>query len=56
MWTREVWEADRERYRTELARLLASGLPEGHPLVERQRRRIETADRVLSDPAYGLTE
>lgn len=54
--TREQVEEDRERYRAERQRLLDSGLPEGHPLVERQQRRIETCDRVLTDPAYGLVE
>lgn len=54
-WTREEFEQDRERYQAELDALLAQGLPEGHPLVERQRRRIETVDRVLTDPRYGLT-
>jgi len=54
MWDRETFEADRERYRAERQRLIDSGLPEDHPLVERQTRRIETVDRVLTDPAYGL--
>ena len=53
-WTREEFEQDRERYQTELDRLLAMGFDESHPLVERQRRRIETVDRVLTNPAYGL--
>ena len=55
-FTREEFEEDRERYRAERQRLLDSGLPENHPLVERQQRRIETVDRVLSDPAYGFAE
>lgn len=55
-WTREEFEQDRQRYQRELDALLDRGLPDGHPLVERQRRRIETVDRVLTDPAYGLTE
>lgn len=55
-FTRSDFEADRERYAAERKRLLDSGLAEEHPLVERQTRRVETADRVLSDPAYGLTE
>jgi hypothetical protein len=55
-FTREVWEQDRARYQKELEGLLAKGLPDGHPLIERYRRRVETADRVLTDPAYGLTE
>lgn len=53
-WTREEFEADRARYQGELDKLLAAGYAEGHPLVERQRRRIETVDRVLTDPAYGI--
>lgn len=55
-WTRADFEADRKRYKAERQRLLDSGLAEEHPLVERQTRRIETVDRVLSDPAYGLAE
>jgi len=55
-WTREEFTQDRARYEAELKRLLDLGLTDGHPLVERQRRRIETVDRVLTDPAYGLTE
>lgn len=55
-WTREEFEQDKQRYQQELEALLAKGFAEGHPLVERQRRRIETVDRVLTDPAYGLTE
>jgi hypothetical protein len=54
-WSREEFQQDRERYQRELDALLAQGHVEGHPLVERQRRRIETVDRVLTDPAYGLT-
>jgi hypothetical protein len=55
-FTRADFEADRARYATELARLLELGLSDGHPLVERERRRIETVDRVLTDPAYGLVD
>ena len=56
-WTRKQFEADRERYQVDLDGYLKAGLPEGHPLVERSRRRIETVDRVLSDPtSYGLAE
>lgn len=55
-WNREDFESDRERYQRELADLLGNGLTDGHPLVERQRRRIETVNRVLTDPAYGLVE
>lgn len=55
-FTREDFEADRERYVAERQRLLDSGLAENHPLVERQQRRIETVDRVLTDPAYGLVQ
>lgn len=54
LWDRATWEADRDRYQTERKRLLDSGLAENHPLVERQTRRIETANRVLTDPAYGI--
>lgn len=54
--TRADFEVDRQRYAAERQRLLESGLTDEHPLVERQTRRIETVDRVLSDPAYGLTE
>ena len=53
-WTREAFERDLGRYRAERQRLLDSGLPEDHPLVERQTRRIVIVDRVLNDPAYGL--
>jgi hypothetical protein len=55
-WTREELEQDRQRYQHELDTLLAQGLTDGHPLIERQRRRIETVDRVLTDPAYGLSD
>lgn len=55
-WTREEFEHDKQRYQAELDALLAQGLPDSHPLVERQRRRIGTVNRVLTDPAYGLTE
>lgn len=55
-WTREEFVQDRARYEAELKRLQALGLTDQHPLVERYRRRIETVDRVLTDPAYGLTE
>jgi hypothetical protein len=54
-WTREDFQQDRERYQRELDALLAQGLTDPHPLVERMRRRIETVDRCLTDPAYGLT-
>ena len=54
--TREEFEEDRKRYVAERQRLLDSGLAENHPLVERQTRRIETVDRVLTDPAYGLVK
>jgi len=54
-FTREAFEQDKARYKHELDDLLAKGLTDGHPLVERQRRRLETVDRVLTDPAYGLT-
>lgn len=53
-WTREAFEQDKARYQTELENLLAKGLKDGHPLVERKRRRIETVERVLTDPAYGF--
>lgn len=56
-WTKEEFEDDRKRYVAELARLKDEvGLPDDHPLVEKQRRRIETVDRVLTDPAYGIAE
>jgi hypothetical protein len=55
-WTREQFEQDKQRYQREIDALLAQGLPLGHPLVERQRKRIRTVDRVLTHPAYGLTE
>lgn len=55
-FTREDFQADRERYVAERKRLVESGLAENHPLVERQTRRIETVDRVLTDPAYGLVD
>jgi hypothetical protein len=54
-FTREQFEQDKQRYQGDLDKLLAQGLTDGHPLVERARRRIETVDRVLTDPAYGLT-
>jgi hypothetical protein len=53
-WTRAEFEQDKDRYQRELDDLLAQGVADGHPLVERQRRRIETVERVLTDPAYGL--
>ena len=53
-WTREEFEQDKVRYQQELDDLLTQGFADGHPLVERQRRRIETVDRILTDPAYGL--
>jgi hypothetical protein len=53
-WTREDFEQDKTRYQQDLDALLALGLTDGHPLVERQRRRLETVNRVLTDPAYGL--
>lgn len=53
-WTREEFESDRLRYQKTLDQLLAAGLTDGHPLVERQRRRLDTVNRVLTDPAYGL--
>jgi hypothetical protein len=55
-WTREEFEQDKQRYQKELDALLAQGFEEGHPLVERKRRRLETVKRVLNDPAYGLKE
>jgi len=55
-WTREDFLADRERYQREIVALKAQGFEEDHPLIQRQRRRIETVDRALSDPAYGLAE
>ncbi len=55
-WTREDFEKDRERYQREIVALKSQGFEEDHPLIERQRRRIETVDRLLSDPAYGLVE
>ena len=54
-FTREQFEQDRERYQGEMEALLAQGFADDHPLVERARRRIATVDRVLTDPAYGLT-
>jgi hypothetical protein len=54
--TREAFEADKIRYESDLKSYLDQGLSDDHPLVERARRRIETVDRVLNDPAYGLTE
>ncbi len=53
-WTREEFEQDRERYQLELDDLLAQGFGEDDFRVRRQRRRIETVDRVLGDPRYGL--
>lgn len=53
LWSRERWEADLARYEAEAARLRESGLPEGHPLIERALRRAETVRRVLSNPDYG---
>jgi hypothetical protein len=54
-WTREDFQEDRQRYQRALDDLLSKGLTDGHPLIERQRRRLRTADRVLTDPAYGMT-
>lgn len=53
-WTREEFEQDRLRYQRELDELLAEGFTEEDFRVRRQRRRIETVDRVLTDPRYGL--
>jgi phage pi2 protein 07 len=55
-WTREEFEQDKQRYQRELDELLAEGFTEEDFRVRRQRRRIETVDRVLTDPRYGLTE
>ena len=55
-WTREQFEADRERYQREIIALKAQGFEDDHPLIERQRRHIETVDRMLSDPDYGMVE
>lgn len=56
-WTREEFESDKVRYQAELKRLTEHlGLSDDHPLVKRQRRRIETVERVLTDPAYGIAE
>lgn len=55
-WTREDFQQDRERYQREIVALRAQGFDEDHPLIRRQRRRIEVVDRALTDPAYGLTE
>ena len=55
-FTREAFEQDKLRYQADLDQLLAAGLTDGHPLVERQRRRIETVDRILTNPDYGLAE
>lgn len=55
-WTREEFEQDRERYQRELDELLAEGFTEDDFRVRRQRKRIDTVNRVLTHPAYGLTE
>jgi len=55
-WTREQLEQDKLRYQRELDELLAEGFTEEDFRVRRQRRRIETVDRVLSDPRYRLSD
>lgn len=55
-WTREDFERDRDRYQRDLDELLAHGMTDDHPLVKRARRRIETVDRVLTDPHVEWTE
>ena len=54
--SREAFEADKERYEREIRDLTSQGFEEGHYLVERARRRLETVNRVLTDSAYGLVE
>jgi hypothetical protein len=54
-WTREDYVQDRQRFQREIETLLGQGLDEKHPLVERNRRRLKTVDRVLTDPAFGMT-
>lgn len=55
-WTRADFEQDKARYQQQLVAYRDLGLADDHPLMERLHRRIETVDRVLTDPAYGLTE
>jgi len=55
-WTREEFEGDKRRFEALLADYRARGLSDEHPLIERQLRRIETVNRVLTDPAYGLVD
>ena len=55
-WTREEFEQDKQRYQREIDELLAEGFRDDDFRVRRARKRIETVDRVLTDPAYGLTE
>lgn len=52
-FTREEFESDKQRYQTELDELLAEGFAEDDFRVRRQRTRIETVDRVLTNPAYS---
>lgn len=55
-WTRAQFEQDKQRYQRELDELLAEGFTDDDFRVRRQRRRIETVTRVLTDPRYGLSD
>lgn len=54
LFTRAELESDKKRYQAELDRLLAAGWSEDDFLVRRQRRRIETVERLLADPRARL--
>jgi hypothetical protein len=54
-WDREQVEQDRRRYQLELDAHLAAGLTEEHPIVERLHKRLRVVNRMLTDPAFGLT-
>lgn len=50
-WDRESFEEDRRRYQADLDRLVSAGFADGHPLIQRLRRRIAAVDLVLGVPS-----
>lgn len=55
-WTREQFERDKKRYQRELDALLAEGFTEDDFRVRRQRKRIATVNRLLTDPRFGMAK
>lgn len=53
-FTKEAFEADLERYESEVRSLRSQGYADAHPLIGRLLRRIDTVKRVLSDPALHV--